>query len=94
VSAEGASAHRVLESDASESIALVRSQLGLFIPGPVANDFKAEHLKNLSLLAEPGDVYGALQRANRSEITPGEAKLVSQFCALYEQQKTPDEKHR
>jgi hypothetical protein len=83
---------RVLESDRQESVALVRSQLGLAISGFVTDDFQAEHYRNLALLADPEDVYRALKEVNGSEIAPEDAQLIRQFEALHEQQqKTPAE---
>jgi len=84
---------RVLQSDPRESVALVRSQLGLYIPGPYTNDFQAEHYKNLVLLANPDDVYRTLAKIGGSELTPEYAKLIKQFKTLHErQQNTPASK--
>jgi hypothetical protein len=84
---------RALGSDANESVALVRSQLGLKMPGgPFSDDFQVEHYNHLALVADPEDVYHALKEVNRSGITPQDAKLIRQFEALHEQrQKTPVE---
>ncbi len=80
---------RVLQSDPRESVALVRSQLGLAISGFMTNDFQLEHYRNLALLADPDDVYRAVEEVTVSEVTPEEAKLIGQFKALHHQQKEP-----
>jgi hypothetical protein len=77
---------RVVESDALESVALVRSQLGLSVPGSFTNDFQLGHYKNLALLADPEDVYRSIKAVSSSKITPQDAKLICQFEALHAQQ--------